>query len=73
MTVPAGGDASVEFSADLDAAGSTYGVFSGRLTATAEGIAVQTPFSVFREEPSADLKVSALDRVPRRRRRGRSR
>ncbi|AWS41732.1 S8 family serine peptidase [Streptosporangium sp. 'caverna'] len=63
VTVPAGGEASVELSADLDAAGSTYGVFSGRLTATAEGIAVQTPFSVFREEPSADLKVSALDRA----------
>ena len=51
LTVPAGGEASVELRTHVGAA------------ATADGIAVQTPFSVFREEPSADLKVSVLDRT----------
>jgi hypothetical protein len=63
VTVPAGGEASVELRTGVAAAGTTYGAFSGRLVATAEGISVQTPFSVFREEPSADLKVTALDRA----------
>jgi subtilisin family serine protease len=63
VTVPAHGEASVELRTDVGAAGTKYGVFSGRLVATGKDISVQTPFSVFREEPSADLKVSVLDRT----------
>ncbi|GGO24960.1 S8 family peptidase [Microbispora bryophytorum] len=62
VTVPAGGSASVDLRTTLGAAGSTYGVFSGRIVATADGSKVQTPYSVFREQPSADLTVTTLDR-----------
>ncbi|MEO3816433.1 S8 family serine peptidase [Plantactinospora sp. B24E8] len=63
LTVPAGGTASVEVTADERVGGETYGVFSGRLVATADGIDLRTPFSVFREPPSASLHLTALDHV----------
>ncbi|TDD39366.1 peptidase S8 [Nonomuraea terrae] len=63
VTVPARGQVSVELRTAVGAAGSAYGVFSGRLVASAEGVSVQTPFSVFREQPSADLRVTTLDRT----------
>ncbi|PZG22220.1 S8 family serine peptidase [Nonomuraea aridisoli] len=63
VTVPARGESSVELRTSVGAAGGAYGVFSGNLVASAEGVSVRTPFSVFREQPSADLKVSTLDRT----------
>ncbi|WP_436757696.1 hypothetical protein [Streptosporangium sp. V21-05] len=53
----------MELRAETGAARSDYDVFSGRVVATAPGIGVQTPFSVFRERPSADVTVTSLDRT----------
>ncbi|MGK5741020.1 S8 family peptidase [Micromonospora sp. URMC 103] len=66
VTVPAGGEASVRLTADTRAGGTAYGTFGGRLVATADGVSVQTPFSVFREQPSADvhLRVTARTDAP---------
>ncbi|RKN22535.1 hypothetical protein D7147_07775 [Micromonospora musae] len=66
LTVPAHGQASVRLTADTRAGGAAYGTFGGRLVATADGVSVQTPFSVFREQPSADvqLKVTARTDAP---------
>lgn len=63
VTVPAHGESTVELRTAVSAAGSAYGSLSGRIVASADGISVQTPFSVHREQPSADIKVSALDRA----------
>jgi subtilisin family serine protease len=60
LTVPGGGDASVEVLAD-ETASTAYGFYSGRVVATGSGGTLQTPFSVDLEAPSATLKVSALD------------
>ncbi|MER7441344.1 S8 family peptidase [Micromonospora avicenniae] len=66
VTVPAHGQATVQLTADTRAGGDSYGTFGGRLVATADGVSVQTPFSVFREQPSADvhLKVTARTDAP---------
>jgi subtilisin family serine protease len=60
LTVPAGGDASVEVIAD-ERVSTAYGFYSGRLVATGGEVTLQTPFSFDLEAPSATLKVSALD------------
>jgi subtilisin family serine protease len=61
VTVPAGGDASVQVIAD-EKASTNYGFYSGRLVATSGDVKLQTPFSVDLEAPSATLKVSVIDR-----------
>jgi subtilisin family serine protease len=61
LTVPAGGDASVEVIVD-EKASTAYGFYSGRLVATGGDAKLQTPFSVDLEAPSATLKVSTIGR-----------
>jgi subtilisin family serine protease len=64
LTVPAGGDASVEIVVD-ERASDAYGVYSGRLIANGEGVTLQSPFSVYLEAPAASLRVSAIGRYGR--------
>ncbi|MGI5521479.1 S8 family serine peptidase [Micromonospora sp. CA-259024] len=59
LTVPAGGDASVQVTVD-ERASTAYGLYSGRLVATAGEVKVQTPFSVYHEEPAASVNISAI-------------
>lgn len=61
VTVPAGGDASVQVVVD-EKASTAYGFYSGRLVATAGDVKLQTPFSVYLEAPSATLKVTTIGR-----------
>ncbi|HTJ36270.1 MAG TPA: S8 family serine peptidase [Dactylosporangium sp.] len=61
LTVPAGGNASVEVIVD-EKASTAYGFYSGRLVATGGDAKLQTPFSVSLEGPAATLKVSAVGR-----------
>jgi subtilisin family serine protease len=61
LTIPAGGDASVEVIAD-EKASTGYGFYSGRLVATGGDVKLQTPFSVYLEQPAATLKVSTIGR-----------
>ncbi|MFC0509287.1 S8 family serine peptidase [Micromonospora costi] len=61
LTVPARGDASVEVIADERVA-SAYGFYSGRLVATGGGATLQTPWSVYLEQPAATLKISVIGR-----------
>ncbi|MFC6017096.1 S8 family serine peptidase [Plantactinospora solaniradicis] len=62
VTVPAGGAASVDVTVDERIGGEAYGVFSGRLVATADGVSLGTPFSTFREPPAASLNVRTVGR-----------
>ncbi|WP_433831318.1 S8 family serine peptidase [Actinoplanes sp. CA-015351] len=62
VTVPAQSAATVDMVVDTRQGGSSYGAFSGRVVATGDGVSVQTPFSVMREEPSADISLTAFDR-----------
>ncbi|SCL37027.1 Subtilase family protein [Micromonospora pallida] len=59
LTVPAGGDATVQVTVD-ERASTSYGLYKGRLVATGGAVKLQTPFSVYHEEPAAGLKVSAI-------------
>ncbi|MFI6262127.1 S8 family serine peptidase [Micromonospora sp. NPDC051006] len=59
LTVPAGGDATVQVTVD-ERASTSYGLYSGRLVATGGDVKVQTPFSVYHEEPAAGVKISAI-------------
>jgi subtilisin family serine protease len=59
LTVPAGGDATVDVVVD-EKASDAYGFYSGRLVATGAGVTLQTPFSVYLEAPAASLRVSAV-------------
>jgi subtilisin family serine protease len=61
VTVPAGGDASVDVTADTR--GGATGLFGGQLTATAGEVVVQTPLAVDSEVESYDLRLSHLDRT----------
>jgi subtilisin family serine protease len=61
LTVPAGGDATVQVTVD-EQASTAYGFYSGRLVATSGGGKLQTPFSVYLEPPAATLKVSTIGR-----------
>ncbi|MDG4796817.1 S8 family serine peptidase [Micromonospora sp. WMMD1082] len=61
LTVPAGGDATVQVTVD-ERASTSYGLYRGRLVATGDGVTLQTPFSVYHEEPAASLTISTLDR-----------
>ncbi|MEV1328147.1 S8 family serine peptidase [Micromonospora costi] len=63
VSVPARGTAPVRITADTRAGGDAYGTFGGRLVATADGVSVQTPFSVFREQPSADVHLQVTART----------
>ncbi|WP_155369282.1 S8 family serine peptidase [Catellatospora vulcania] len=62
VTVPAGGDASVTISADTRQGGDLTGGIGGRITATASGVSVQTPFGVVREELKHTVHVTATER-----------
>jgi subtilisin family serine protease len=61
VVVPAGGDATVTFTADtrVVAADSIYG---GRIIATGPGERISTPFSIEREPESYDVLVRHIDR-----------
>ena len=59
VTVPANGTATVSVTAHATA----DGVSTGRVVATGPGGDVQTPLSVFREQPSADLSLTTVDRI----------
>ncbi|MGS2616387.1 S8 family serine peptidase [Micromonospora sp. LZ34] len=59
LTIPAGGDATVQVSVD-ERASTAYGLYSGRLVATGGDVKVQTPFSVYHEEPAAGVTISAI-------------
>ncbi|HEX2773010.1 MAG TPA: S8 family serine peptidase [Micromonosporaceae bacterium] len=61
VTVPARGQASVTVTADTRVPGPD-GYYTGRLDATAGGVAVTTPFAVDREVESYDLKLRYLGR-----------
>ncbi|WP_203904632.1 S8 family peptidase [Virgisporangium aliadipatigenens] len=61
VTVPAGGTSTVDVSMDLDLPGGSL-LVNGRITATGGGVTVQTPYSVYREGPTATVNVKALDR-----------
>ncbi|MEW2376171.1 S8 family serine peptidase [Micromonospora sp. NPDC047812] len=61
LTVPAGGDATVQVTVD-ERASTSYGLFKGHLVATAGDLKLQTPFSVYHEEPAAGLKINAIGR-----------
>lgn len=60
VTVPAGGTASVDLIADTRVAGRD-GVHSGRVTATADDMRINTPFAVHRETESYDLTLVGLN------------
>lgn len=62
VTVPAGGDASVTITADTRQGGDLTGGIGGRITATADGVSVQTPFGIVREELKHTVKVTATER-----------
>ncbi|MEV0734201.1 S8 family serine peptidase [Polymorphospora sp. NPDC050346] len=62
LTVPAGGEATVQVVVD-ERASTSYGLFKGRLVATGGDVKLQTPFSVYHEEPAAGLAISAVDRT----------
>ncbi|WP_157748285.1 S8 family serine peptidase [Micromonospora echinaurantiaca] len=59
LTVPAHGDATVEVTV-AERASASYGLYSGRLVATGGDAKVQTPFSVYHEEPAAGVTISAI-------------
>ncbi|MEH1129295.1 S8 family serine peptidase [Micromonospora sp. CPCC 206061] len=62
VSVPAGGQASVQVTANTQVAGPD-GYYTGRITATAGGVAVATtPIAVDREGESYDLTLRHLDR-----------
>ncbi|MEU6074208.1 S8 family serine peptidase [Micromonospora sp. NPDC047074] len=61
LTVPAGGAATVQVTVD-ERASTSYGLYQGRLVATAGDVKLQTPFSVYHEEPAAGLKINAIGR-----------
>ncbi|MEV0330721.1 S8 family serine peptidase [Micromonospora echinospora] len=61
LTVPAGGDATVQVTVD-ERASTSYGLYSGRLVATAGDVTLRTPFSVYHEEPAAGLTIDAIGR-----------
>ncbi|GAA4463230.1 S8 family peptidase [Phytohabitans houttuyneae] len=61
VTVPAGGDASVDVVVD-ETASDAYGFYSGRIVATGGAVSLRTPFSVYLEPPAATLRVTAIDR-----------
>ncbi|NMO49954.1 S8 family serine peptidase [Actinoplanes sp. TBRC 11911] len=60
VTVPGNGTATVEVTAHA----TEVGLSSGRIVATGPAGAVQTPVSIFREQPSADLSLTTRDRTP---------
>ncbi|MEU8000687.1 S8 family serine peptidase [Catellatospora sp. NPDC049111] len=62
VTVPAGGDASVTISADTRQGGDLTGGIGGRITATADGVSVQTPFGIVREELKHKVHITATER-----------
>lgn len=61
VTVPAGGSATISLTADTRQ-GTTVGPIGGRLVATADGVRVQTPFGVEREEQKFRIEVTHTDR-----------
>ena len=61
LTVPAGGSASVDVTADTSGDG-LDGDYAGQVVATGDGTSVRTPIAVSREVESYDLDVRVLDR-----------
>jgi subtilisin family serine protease len=61
ITVPAGGSASVTLTADTRIPG-PEGFFSGRVTANADGVVVQTAFGVDRTTEGYELTLNPLNR-----------
>ena len=64
VVVPAGGEAVVTLTADTRVAGPD-GLYSGRIAATGDGLAMTTPIAVEREVESYDLTLRAIDRKGR--------
>ncbi|HCT81663.1 MAG TPA: peptidase S8 [Micromonosporaceae bacterium] len=62
VTVPAGGSASVNLTADTRQ-GNLIGPLGGRVVATADGVRVQTPFGVDREEQKFRVELVHKDRT----------
>ncbi len=60
VTVPAGGTADVTVTANV--IGKAIGQYSGRLTATAPGVAVQTALAAYLEPESYDLSIKVIGR-----------
>lgn len=63
LTVPAGGSASVKLSADTRQGGSTVGPLGGRVVATADGVRIQTPYGLEREEQKFTIDLIHTDRA----------
>ncbi|WP_320783870.1 S8 family peptidase [Streptomyces sp. CRN 30] len=62
VTVPAGGTASVGFTADTRLGGTVDGAYSAYVTATGGGQSVRTAAAVLREVESYDLTLKAIGR-----------
>ncbi|WP_351222320.1 S8 family serine peptidase [Streptomyces sp. NPDC002133] len=64
VTVPAGATAEVPLTLDpsADLARSQYGDVTGRVLATARGVTVSTPFSLYVEPETVTLRVKLVDR-----------
>jgi len=62
LTVPAGGTASVDVTANTAHDGPD-GTYSGHVTATVDNVSVSTPIAVTKEVESYDLTVEYLDRA----------
>jgi subtilisin family serine protease len=63
VTIAAGGDATVTLTADTRVGGAVIGNLGGQVTATANGVSVQTPFGVVRDSFKAKVHVTATDRA----------
>ncbi|MGI5457384.1 S8 family peptidase [Streptomyces sp. CA-249302] len=62
VTVPAGGKASVDFTANTKLGGTVDGAYSAYVTATGDGQTVRTAAAVQREVESYDVTVKAIGR-----------
>ncbi|MFF1643764.1 S8 family serine peptidase [Streptomyces sp. NPDC058246] len=65
VTVPAGATVQVPLKLDPDASLSRaqYGDITGRVLATADGVAVSTPFSLYVQPETVTLRVKLVDRL----------
>jgi subtilisin family serine protease len=62
LTVPAGGDASVTFTAETSLSGAADGWYTGRVTATGGGATVSMPLAVEREAEAHTITLRHLGR-----------
>ncbi|MGJ5830060.1 S8 family peptidase [Streptomyces ossamyceticus] len=62
VTVPAGGRASVDVTADTRLGGELFGGYSAYVTATGDGRTVRTALAVEREEEAYDVTLKFIDR-----------